>query len=106
MRSGALRHKVIIQAVTQTVDAYGGYTESWSTFATVFAQVSPMKGMEAIEHKKLELENMYRIWIRYISGVTAKMRILWGSRIFQIVGLRVPDERNRSIEITATEEII
>lgn len=106
MRAGQLRNKVIIQTVTETLDVLGGDTEAWATFATVWASVSPLKGVEALEHKKMELENMYRIWIRYVSGVTAKMRILWGSRIFLIVGIRVPDERNRSIEITATEQVI
>jgi SPP1 family predicted phage head-tail adaptor len=103
MRAGGMRNKIEIQIVTETSDGMGGFTETWSEYTTAWAEIRPMRGEESLEWKKLEHEYMHRIWIRYQSGITAKMRIIWGDRIMKIVGLRNPDERNRSLEILAEE---
>jgi len=105
MRSGPLRHLITIQQVSETVDSMGSSTTSWTTYVTAFASISPVKGMEELEHKKLEHDNVYRIWIRYDSGVTAKMRISWNSRIFRIISIRNPEERNRTLELMAEEDV-
>lgn len=104
MRAGALRHNVTIQQLTEADDNQGGYTSTWTTFATAAATVAPVKGEEMLEHKKLESTITHKIFIRYISGVTAKMRIVFGSRTFEIVGApRNFDERDVYLEIMATE---
>ena len=106
MRAGSLRHNITIQAKAEVDDGIGGYTETWSTFATVAATISPVKGVEAMELKKLESEITHKIFIRHLAGVTAKMRILFGSRQFDIVGApRNADERNIYLEIMATETV-
>jgi SPP1 family predicted phage head-tail adaptor len=104
MRAGSLRHKITIQSATLAADTMSaGATESWSTYATTWAEIKPLKGMEAVEHKKLGQETMHRIWIRYQSGITTSMRIVFGSRTFEIRGVRNPDERNIMLEILAEE---
>lgn len=103
MRAGGLRHRITIQSVTETSDGMGGFTEAWATYVTAWADIKPVKGEEALEHKKLEHELVHRIWTRYISGITTKMRIVWGTRTMRIIGLRNPDERDKMFEIMAEE---
>lgn len=103
MRAGPLRNKITIQSVTETSDGMGGFTEAWATYTTAYAEIKPVKGEEALEHKKLEHGLVHRIWIRYQPGITTKMRIVWGSRTMKIIGLRNPDERNKMLEIIADE---
>jgi len=105
MRAGPLRHKITIQSATETSDGMGGFTEVWSDHTTAWGQVIPVKGLEALEHRKLEHENVHRIWIRYQGGITAKMRISWGDRIMRIIGIRNPEERNSMLEIMAEEDM-
>ena len=108
MRAGALRHFITIETLTKTVDSMGGFTRVWSEFVTARAQITPLKGEESIEHRKLEHENVHRIWIRYQEGITPRMRIVWhskdGDRTMRIIGMRNPDERNRMWEIMAEED--
>jgi SPP1 family predicted phage head-tail adaptor len=104
MRSGTLRHKITIQSAALSTDTMSASaTENWSTYTTAWAEIKPLKGMEAVEHKKLGQETMHRIWIRYQSGITTAMRIVYGSRTFEIRGVRNPDERNVLLEIMAEE---
>lgn len=104
MAIGKLRHRITIQEPTETTDNHGGYTESWSTFATVWARISPMSASEKHFADKLEEEVTHKIKIRSLSGLSAKMRIQFGSRIFKIVGHRDIEERGKFMEINALEE--
>jgi len=104
MRAGTLRHTITIQSATLAADGVSaGATENWSTYTIAWAEIKPLKGLEAVEHKKLGQETMHRIWIRYQSGITTAMRIAWDSRTFEIRGVRNPDERNIMLEILAEE---
>ena len=43
---GDLRHLVSLQNSTNTADGAGGFTQSYSTIADVFASINPKKGNE------------------------------------------------------------
>ena len=104
MRSGPLRHKITIQTTTLSSDTMSAAaSESWATYTTAWAEIKPLKGLEAVEHRKLGQETMHRIWMRYQSGITTAMRIVWDSRTLEIRGVRNPDERNVMLEILAEE---
>ena len=51
------------------------------------------------------LHNLHRVTIRYRSDVAANMRLLFGSRVFQIVGITNVDERKHTLEISTREEL-
>jgi len=105
MRAGTLRHKITFQTATDTSDNMGGYTQAWTDTYDCFAAIWPLKGTEALEAMKLEHAVTHRIRIRYRSGITADMRIKFGSRYFDIVSSINPDERNVSLDIMATESV-
>ena len=103
MQAGRLRHAITIQKIVETDDGMGGFTEVWSEYTTARASITPLKGIELLEHKKLGHEAVDRLWIRYQSGITTKMRVLWGERIMEIIGFRNPEEKNKMLEITVKE---
>lgn len=105
MRAGRLRNKVAIQKVTETVDSFGSFTESWSTYSTVWAEIDPPKGREYFAAGQKQAEITTRIRIRYLSGITPKMRVLFGSRIFKINSIVDPDERHIEQILMCVEEI-
>ena len=49
MEAGQLRHRVTIQQATETTDGFGGVTQAWATFATVWAAVEPLTGREYLQ---------------------------------------------------------
>jgi len=81
--AGKFDRRVTIQTVTETNTA-GSLAQSFSTFADVWAKLVDMRGDETFlanrEHAKVE----YRLEMRYLAGVVPKMRILDGTRTFDV----------------------
>lgn len=105
LRIGRLRHRIIIQQVTETRDAAGSVIESWDTFATVWGGMDPIAGREYFAAKQTQAETTHRIRIRYLSGVLPKMRVFWDSRTFDITQVINYGERNEEMHLMATEAI-
>jgi len=103
----AMRHRVTLQQPVLTADTAGGYTRAWTNVATLWAQIEPMT-QRAISNEKFVDERLaaittHRITLRYYAGVTADMRLLYGSRIFNIVSVVNADERGVLLQILAKE---
>ena len=103
MRAGKLRRSITIQQPTNATDAIGGLTQSWSTFASAYAEISPNNGREAIQAQQINAQQPIQIRMRYVSGVLPKMRVLYGSRIFEIISVANLNEKDREIELTCLE---
>lgn len=103
MRAGALRHSVIIQTSTPSQSGTGEVTESWGTFATVKASISPSSGREFFASEQLNAEMSHKVKIRYLSGVTTKMRVLFGSRVLDILSIVNIDEKNHEMILMCKE---
>jgi SPP1 family predicted phage head-tail adaptor len=92
-QAGLLRHRVTIQQVTEARDTFGGIERTWATLATVWAAVEPLSGREYLAAKQQEAETTTRIRIRYRSGITSQMRVIWGEASYEIVSV-IPDPTN------------
>jgi len=103
MRIGRLRHRVIIQQVAESQDSTGAPLETWGTFAEVWAGVEPLRGREFFASKQIQADVTTRIRIRYLAGVTPKMRVLWGSRVYLIDSVIDPEERHVEMQLMARE---
>lgn len=104
MRVGRLRHQIIIQQVAETRSSTGAPQETWITFATVWANIEPLRGRMLFAAQQIHPETTTRITIRYLTGLTPKHRILYGTRIFQ--QMQPPmnmEERNREITMLCKE---
>jgi SPP1 family predicted phage head-tail adaptor len=104
------RHTVAIQEQTDTADGMGGFTTTWadvSGMGSVRAAIWPVRGDERIEALKLEYKGLYKIRIRYRSGITTKNRIYWsdGSKTFNLIDMANLDHKNKVIEFLATEAV-
>jgi SPP1 family predicted phage head-tail adaptor len=105
MRAGKLRHKVTIQDYTESQDSYGTVTKTWADYATVWASIEPVKGREFWESQQINAEVTAKVILRYLEGVTPKMRVKHGSRIFQVISVINPEERNRELQLMVKEVI-
>lgn len=84
MDPGLLDQRVTIQVKQSTPDGGGGYTETWSDVATVWAYVRPMSGAERTQAQQVEAPAMYRVTIRRRSDLTAAHRLVWQSKALNI----------------------
>ena len=105
MRAGRLRHQVVIQTPTETNDSQGQAIKSWGTFATVHAAVEPMSGREYFGASQINADTSTKITIRWLSGITAKMRVSYDSKLYNIEAIRNIGERDRQIELMCSEGV-
>lgn len=103
MRAGNLRHVITIQEKTLTSDGMGGNTEAWATFAIVRAAIWPVSAKERVSNQQLEHEITHKIRVRYFSGVTAAMRVVFDSRTFEILSIVNWEERNITLDLICEE---
>jgi SPP1 family predicted phage head-tail adaptor len=105
MRAGRLRHRIALQSVTgYTQDDIGGEKPVWTTYATVWAAVEPMRGEEEIRQISTTARLRYKVEIRYRSGILAEHRILFGSTVLQIMGPPINvGSRNIRMELVCEE---
>ena len=104
IRAGQLRRRITIQTPTETVGARGGPTETWATFKTRWASVTPQAGNEPFEDDRFRSVQRVVFEMRYVAGITTKMRVSWDSRIFAIQSIVNVEERNKLLRVI-TEEV-
>lgn len=105
MRSGTLRHRIIIQGSTEVEDGMGGFATVWADKLEMWVAIWPLTAKERLDAMKLELQLTHKIRGRYRSEIMAKDRIKFGTRIFNIVSLINKDERNVQLDMLALEDI-
>jgi len=100
MNIGKLRKRVVLQAEAQTPDGAGGYTLAWATVATVWATIAPASGHEIYVSGHLEGRVTHKVTMRWRGdlSVTADMRLLYGTRVFNIrAALNIGEENRQTV---------
>ena len=105
MRAGPLRNRIIIEKTTESQSSSGEVDNTWSTFATVWASIEPLNVKEYFDSQQVNAEENTRFRIRYLLGVTTKMRISWNSRIYDIRSIININEINKEMVLMAVEDV-
>lgn len=105
MRSGALRHRITIEELTNAQDTLGGEAGTWSDFAAnIPASYEPLTGKEFVAAEQENAQAQARFRIRYLAGVSPAMRINFGGRLFKITAPPIdPRGGNRELQLMAVE---
>lgn len=98
-----MRFRVTLEAKTQTPDGGGGFSESWSPLATVFAAVKPLEGRETMSGGQIAAAQAIRVRIRHRDDVTPALRLLFKGRIHGIDWVRDPTGKRRWLELGCTQ---
>ena len=108
MRAGKLRHRITIQQYalgSPQRNASGELDGSWTAYLTVSASVDPVSGREPWLAQAHLSEVSHKVHIRYRAGITHDMRVLYGSRVFEIKAVLNFEERNRELLLLCTEGV-
>ena len=105
MKIGKLRHRVRIQAYTAGRDSFGAEEHVWTDVATVWASVTPVSGKEYFASAQTNAEVSTKITMRYQSGITPKMRVVLGARIFEIISALNFEERGVELNLMCKETV-
>lgn len=105
MNAGKLNHRITVQSKTAAADTYGGETITWTTFATVWASIEPLRGNEFIESQRAGAELTTRIRVRYRSGYAPTMRVTWGTHVYDVEAVINVNEAGRETQLMCREVI-
>ena len=103
LNAGEMWTRVTIQQATTTRNAVGESTLSWSTFATVWADVQPLSSRETERYAEVVGFMSHKVRIRYLDGLTSAMRVVYRNRVLEI-GQITEHDRLDYQEIVCTEK--
>ena len=109
--SGELRQRIYIYTPPIGLDQYGQplnsipSMECWGRIATRWAKIESNTGSPYVQNDQIRNLTTHRITMRYFAGMSPGYRIVFGTRVFNVVGLITTEERNIDT-IVACQEII
>lgn len=109
MRAGRLRHVVVLQSPGGSQNSIGQRDTLWTDVVTAKAGIEPMKASEIIAAAQNHMIVTHRVVIRHdslLDDMTNEWRVLFGTRAFDIQGIRNINERNRSYELLCNEGVL
>lgn len=103
MKSGKLRHSILIQKKVLIRNSYGEEEVTWEDFTLAYASIEPLAGREYFLAQQFQQKTDYKITLRYRSGIKPHFIIKWGDRTFDIISVLNTGEMNRELIIYASE---
>jgi SPP1 family predicted phage head-tail adaptor len=109
MHANECRHTIQIQQKSVSLDDYGQQVNTWTTLVTTKASIRPARrSEEKVSGGQVMGSLTHTIATRYQSDLglpidMAAMRILFNSRVINIVSARILEEKNRWIVFDCIE---
>ena len=100
-----LRQRIEFQSPNDTPDGAGGVTRGWQHHAYGWAEIRAVAGKETLADERLQSQITHRIVTRYRGDITAAMRVIYDSRVFNIRAVVDQEERSRFLELLAEEGV-
>lgn len=109
MNPGLFKHRISIQQLSEFVNENGFPVEEWSDVKLVWAMIKTLndKGSSYEFYEAATTHSRFTntFVIRYTSGITTDMRIVYKSRIFEILSVINDNEANKTLTIVGREII-
>ena len=104
INAGNLADRIVIEQAAETRNSVGEVTLSWSTFATVWADVQALSGRETERYGQIVGFTGHKVTIRTLPGVKVAMRVIYeGTRTLEIGAIN-EYERGWYLELICTEK--
>lgn len=106
MNKPAKNRKIILQSPSGTRNAIGERVTTWTNVATVWAEISPLSVRDLLAAGQMQSEVSHRVRVRYgasIAAIDSSWRVLYGTRVFVISGVRNINEAGREFELLCHE---
>jgi head-tail adaptor len=101
MRAGQLYHVVTVERAALAVDDYGAPTTTWTTIATMRAElIDAPSTEEVVRESGASTEAALHLRTRYFAGLTVADRLRFEGTAFDVKELKVIGRR-RGLEIRA-----
>lgn len=94
MDAGKLNCQVALLQLVDAQDALGQPGQTWTTLATVWANIRHLSGLETIQGGAQTAVGVASIRIRWRTDVTTAMRVQHGTTLYEITAV-LPDLQRR-----------
>ena len=102
---GKLKKRLDIQTFTEVPSAQYATTKTWTTTATVWGNIEPIKGSVYFASKQIGENVTHKIIVRFpASSITTENWVLHNSIRYRIRAVRNLAQDNRYIELMCEEE--
>ena len=106
MRAGKLaRRRITIQKLAGALDDLGTEVQTWTDVVSRWASIEPLTGRETFARQQQQAELSHLIRLHYVPDITAKMRVVCGTRTFDIQAVLNLWEGDRYLELLVTERV-
>jgi SPP1 family predicted phage head-tail adaptor len=105
MQAGSLTQRVVIEQPGTARDDYGERPITWLPVATRWACITPLTGRELWNAQQVQPDVTHNVSLRYMRGITPKMRINYGGRILQILSVITVDENATELRLVCMERL-
>jgi SPP1 family predicted phage head-tail adaptor len=108
MQAGSLNKTIVLQRRDMQRDSHGAQVPTWSDEAEMRASIIPLNGREVLAAQSFSAQLTHQIVVRYTHRFAdplelPTLRILWGTRVFNIQSAINDEERNRQVTLLVTE---
>lgn len=100
LRAGRRDRQIIIQQFSTSETVVGAPEQTWTTYATVWAEYIPISGKEALQLNRETSAELVDFVILYDANITPKHRISYGGKTWDILFLKEIGRRE-GLRITA-----
>lgn len=101
--AGSYRHPITFQKQSTTENDYGEHVPQWDDVITVKAGIYPVSGKDYISAVQVNSEITHKVNLRYVPGLSADMRVKFGTRLFTIVAIMNFQEKDRELQLVCKE---
>jgi SPP1 family predicted phage head-tail adaptor len=98
------QHYIYIQTLVSTTDEEGGFSEQWTSGSAIPAAIIPLQARQVMQYKSINVDATHLIKVRGRTTIAEESRILFGSRVFEILTVENIQERNFIKVITCKEK--
>ena len=98
-QAGQLDRRITLQTFSETTDSFGQEVKTYSTLASVWANVKEKVGSEGEDGDMLAATKKVEFIIRYRTDVNEQMRISYNSNIYKIQAIQSADGRKAFLKL-------
>ena len=106
LRTGALRHRLTLEAVSRVDDEGGGGIVLWTPVSEVWAGIEPLPGREVVLADGVKAVVTHEVRLRHREGVDSTMRFVRPTGgLLEIRAVRDVEERRRWLVCQCEERL-
>ena len=98
-QAGQMDRRITIKNFSETTDSFGQQVKSFSTLASVWANVVEKVGREGEDGDMIAATKKVEFVIRYRADVDEEMRILYNNNTYKIQAIQSADARKAFLKI-------